>query len=144
MVSRLRILMVEDSPTDAELIRYALHRDGLSYDSVRVQSKEMFIRAIREFKPDIIMSDYEMPGFKGSSARALARVKCRDVPFILLSGAVSEVFADEMIKAGATDYVSKQELSRLAPAVKRAIANVSWETATSNNKKANVSGSKHD
>jgi len=122
MAGGLRILMAEDNPTDAELIHYALRRGGLVYEAIRVETKEKFIEAIREFKPDIIISDYEMPEFKGSSALAIALVECPEVPFILVSGAISEAFANEMLKAGATDYVPKQNLSRLVPVVKRAIA----------------------
>jgi CheY-like chemotaxis protein len=122
MAGGLRILMAEDNPTDTELIHYALRRAGLVYEAIRVETKEKFIEAIREFKPDIIISDYEMPEFKGSSALAIALVECPAVPFILVSGAISEALADEMLKAGATDYIPKQKLSRLAPAVRRAIA----------------------
>ena len=122
MTDDLRILRAEDNLTDAELVHYALRSAGLVYEATRVETKEKFIEAIREFKPDIIISDYEMHEFKGSSALAIALVECHDVPFIIVSGAISEAFANEMLKAGATDYIPKQKLSRLAPAVKRAIA----------------------
>ena len=86
-----------------------------------METKEKFIEAIREFKPDIIISDYEMHEFKGSSALAISLVECPEVPFILVSGAVRESLASEMLRAGAAAYIPKQRLSQLAPAVRQAI-----------------------
>ncbi len=121
MEGSLRVLVVEDAEADAELIESELRKGGLDCTTVLVQTEEKYRRALEYFKPDVILSDYEMPGFKGSSALAIAILEQPDVPFIFVSGIISEDFAVDMLRAGATDYVMKDKLSRLAPTVKRAL-----------------------
>jgi len=117
----MRILLLEDSATDAELIQVAMRRGGLDAEYVRVQSQEDFSKALRNERFDLIFSDYSLPSFDGISALALARDLAPDIPFIFVSGALGEELAIEMLKQGATDYVLKTGLSRLPPAVRRAM-----------------------
>jgi len=128
-VSReLRILILEDVPTDAELMEDELTEAGLTFTSILASSRESFLETLEEFKPEIILSDYSMPSFDGLSALKIAMEMCPDVPFIFVSGALGEEMAIELLKKGATDYVLKDRLSRLGPAVSRALSEVEERT----------------
>jgi PAS domain S-box-containing protein len=116
----LRILHLEDDSADAALIQRALTKDGIHGAIVRVTSKREFIDAI-ETPCDLILADYALPGFDGVSAQRLARDRRPDVPFVFVSGTMGEEFAVDRLKDGATDYVLKQNLSRLPAAVRRAL-----------------------
>jgi putative two-component system response regulator len=118
---KTRILMVEDSAEDAKLVEHALKKGGLAFVAKRVQTKDGFVEAIGEFRPDIILSDYRLPEFDGISALAVAVIESPDVPFIFVSGAIGEELAIETLKGGATDYVYKDRLQQLSPAVNRAL-----------------------
>lgn len=120
----LRILCLEDSDHDAELIARELRRGGIEFVAHRVQTRRDFERAIAEFQPEIILADYKLPTFDGAQALALAKVCCPDVPVIMISGAVGEETAVELLKNGATDFVLKNWLGRLVPAVQRALREV--------------------
>jgi PAS domain S-box-containing protein len=128
MKRELRILILDDVRTDAELMVFELTEAGMAFESKYVPDKASFLRALEEFSPDIILSDYSLPSFDGFSAMKIARGKFPDVPFIFVSGALGEELAIELLKKGATDYVLKNRLSRLAPAVTRAIQEVSERT----------------
>ncbi|RPI33525.1 MAG: hybrid sensor histidine kinase/response regulator, partial [Nitrospiraceae bacterium] len=117
----LRILMIEDVPTDAELISHELRKGGINFTSVRVETEEAFLRGLDEFGPDLILSDYHLPSFDGISALKIAKEKSPDLPFIFVSGAMGEELAVETLKKGATDYVIKDRLQRLVSAVWRAL-----------------------
>ncbi|MDB6111367.1 MAG: Response regulator receiver sensor signal transduction histidine kinase [Pedosphaera sp.] len=121
MKKQIQILMVEDDPADAELVKYALRKDGLAFIIERVETSEDFLRAMAADAPDVILSDYALPTFDGYSALALAQKMLPDVPFIFVTGTLGEEVAIETLKNGATDYVLKLRLSRLAPAVHRAL-----------------------
>jgi DNA-binding NarL/FixJ family response regulator len=121
MVRELRILILEDVPTDAELAIEELVNAGIPFTSRCVTTREDFIRELDEFLPHIVLSDYSLPAFDGLSALKIATEKFPDIPFIFVSGALGEERAIEMLKQGATDYVLKDRLSRLAPAVSRAL-----------------------
>jgi putative two-component system response regulator len=118
---KLKILMVEDSAADAELIEHELRNGGLVFEARRVDTEEAFTTALKDFKPGLILCDYHMPDFSGASALGIAIVQYPDVPFIFVSGMMGEEYAVDMMKAGATDYVLKDKLFRLVPAVKRAL-----------------------
>lgn len=120
-VEALRILFVEDIPVDVELAERVLKRGGLDLISMRVDTKEAFLAALSDFVPDIVISDYSMPAFDGMSALNLAMELDPSLPFIILTGATNEDTAVECIKAGATDYVIKEHMTRLPFAVKEAI-----------------------
>ena len=117
----LRILILEDVKTDAELSEYELKEAGMVFVSRCVKDRASYLKALDEFAPDIILSDYSLPSFDGLSALKLAVQKCPDIPFIFVSGALGEETAIELLKQGATDYVLKNRLSRLGPAVSRAL-----------------------
>lgn len=121
MEQELHILVLEDLPTDAELIERELRRAEINFLARRVATRETFLQTLREFSPDLILADYSLPSFDGISALSMAREKCPEVPFIFVSGAIGEELAIETLKQGATDYVLKQRLSRLVPSVARAL-----------------------
>lgn len=126
---KLRILSLEDSALDAELIQRELQRAELDYLWNRVQTRPDYERAIQEFQPELILADYKLPAFDGAQALAMAKKLCPDVPVIVISGAVGEETAVELLKTGATDFVLKDRLGRLVPAVKRALREVESQQA---------------
>src|SRR6266436_2141634 len=119
MAEPLRILVAEDSETDAELVQRELKRGGLDFQSRRVQTESDFRRELDEFQPHLVISDFSMPQFSGPKALAIARESRADIPFIFISGTIGENVAVDMMKAGADDYVMKNNLARLVPALKR-------------------------
>lgn len=121
MDSIINLLMVEDAATDAELALRQLRRDGLTVDARRVETRDDFIAELKRSKPDLILSDYSLPGFDGLSALAVAHQCYPEVPFIFLSGTIGEETAIAALKSGAVDYVVKNNLQRLASAVQRAL-----------------------
>ena len=119
----IRILILEDRPTDAELIQFELQEGGLLFIAKVVMTEEEFIHEIQEYCPDLILSDYDLPAYNGGLALAEARSRCPDTPFILVTGAVGEDRAIDILTQGAKDYVLKNRLNqRLIPAVRRALA----------------------
>jgi two-component sensor histidine kinase/CheY-like chemotaxis protein len=121
MEEELKILMLEDVQYDAELVKYELRREGIKFLSVRVETEIDFVRELENFKPDIILVDHSLPNFDGISALEIAQKRSPETPFIFVSGKIGGEFAVEMLKKGATDYVFKNNLTKLAPAVKRAL-----------------------
>jgi diguanylate cyclase (GGDEF)-like protein len=117
-----RVLLVEDLPTEAELALRELKRAGLAVTHRLVASEADFAAALRRFGPDVILSDFSMPHFDGMQALRMAREFAPTVPFIFVSGTLGEEHAIAALKNGATDYVMKGNLARLAAAVERAIA----------------------
>ena len=118
----LRILHLEDEADDAELVQAALRGDGLQCDIRNVDTRGAFLEALTRDRPDIVLSDFSLPEIDGLTALALVRERAPDVPFILVSGTLGEEAAVESLRSGATDYVLKHRLVRLAPAVRRAVA----------------------
>jgi DNA-binding NtrC family response regulator len=119
----IRILLLEDRPTDAELIQFELQEGGLFFTAKVVMTEEDFIREIQEYCPDLILSDYDLPKYNGALGLAEAKKRCPDTPFILLTGAIGEDRAIEILTQGAIDYVLKNRIQqRLVPAVRRALA----------------------
>src|SRR5882762_8502403 len=119
MAEPLKILVAEYSETDAELVQRELKRGGLDFQSRRVQTEPDFRRELDEFQPHLVISDFSMPQFSGPKALAIARESRADIPFIFISGTIGENVAVDMMKAGADDYVMKNNLARLVPALKR-------------------------
>lgn len=121
MQGKLKILILEDVLFDAELIEYELRRDGVKFSSNVVEKEEDFIKALDEYKPSLILADHSLPSFDGVSALKIAKEKTPDTPFFFVSGKIGEEFAVEMLKTGATDYIFKNNLSKLTPAIHRAL-----------------------
>jgi len=121
---RLRILLAEDLAADADLIRRELQEAGINCDMHRVDTGAEFYRELTEFNPHVILSDFTMPSFNGMDALEIARRVRPDVPFIFVSGTLGEENAIRALKSGATDYVLKENLLRLPPAVERALKEI--------------------
>ncbi len=122
MNERIRVLHLEDVDADAELVAASLESAGFVCTIVRASSEAEFRAALQKGTFDIIFSDFSLPGFDGGAALRLARASHPDVPFVFVSGTLGEEYAVEMLQRGATDYVVKQRLARLAPTVRRALA----------------------
>ncbi len=121
MSSPIRILMLEDDPFDGELNERALKRSGLQFESQQVDTEEAFKAALTDFKPDLVLSDFNLPGYDGFSAlEAVKTVTNGEIPFILVTGAIGEESSVQMLKMGAFDYILKDRLARLPDAVNRA------------------------
>lgn len=121
MTKHLRILHLEDDPQDAELIQATLATEGFDCEVRVVATREDFVAALEEDRFDLILADFALPGFDGMTALALVRKKHPALPFIFVSGRLGEEAAIDSLRNGATDYVLKNRLSRLVPAVKRAL-----------------------
>ena len=119
MDHKLSVLIIEDSQNDADLNVYHLRKAGYFVYFIRVETDEEMKEAIASHKWDIILSDYSMPRFDVLSALAIYQASGLDIPFIVVSGAIGEAKAVEMIKAGAHDYVLKDNMTRFASVVKR-------------------------
>ncbi len=118
-VASLQLLLIEDSPSDARLTVAALHRAGHQVETLRVETESEMRAALAERTWDVITCDWAMPQFSAPAALAVLRSLELDVPFIILSGTVGEELAVDMMRAGAHDYVLKDRIARLAPAVER-------------------------
>ena len=128
MSDNLRVLIVEDLPTDAEVMEYELQNAGFALCAKRVETKEAYIEALSAFLPDVILSDYSLPAFDGITALKLKLELAPDTPFIFVTGALGEELVVDLLKQGATDYVLKSRLYRLSVAVKRALREAKAET----------------
>ena len=115
----LRVLLVEDSEDDALLVMVALRRGGYAPTLTRVESGEALRTALAHPPWDVVISDYALPSFNGLEALRIVRAHDADLPFVLVSGTIGEERAVEALKSGAGDFVTKQNLSRLAPAIER-------------------------
>lgn len=123
MMQALKVLIVEDSPDDADLVLAELRRAGYAPEWKRVETQEDFLIEIAR-NPEIILSDYSMPQFTGFKAVQLLQQSGLDIPFILISGTVGEENAVEAMRLGVTDYLLKDRLARLGAAVRRALQEV--------------------
>ena len=121
MQRELKILFLEDVADDAGLVDRVLRKEGWSFEHTRVDTRDAFITALREFVPDVILSDHGLPQFNSIEALRLCREHGLSVPFILVTGTVSEEFAVTCLKQGADDYVLKSNLSRLPNAITNAL-----------------------
>ena len=119
-----RILILEDEAWDVNLAQRLLVDAGLTIVAVVVDTKASFIEKLAAFKPDIILSDYYLPGFSGREALKIAQEIAPDVPFVIWSGVLGDEAAVELIKQGATDYVLKDRPARLPSVIQRALAEV--------------------
>ncbi|TMH24295.1 MAG: response regulator, partial [Betaproteobacteria bacterium] len=120
MKEQIRILQVEDSAADAELMARALRKAGYDVAWTRVAREADFIRAL-EPAPDVVLADYRLPGFSGLRALELLKRRHPEIPLIIVSGTIGEEKAVETIRLGADDYVWKDRLGRLPTAVRNAV-----------------------
>jgi len=129
MSTELRILHLEDNDNDALLIEATLDRNHFACHIDRVETRDAFVAALDRGGYDLILSDFSLPTFNGLAALDLARIKRPDVPFLFVSGTIGEDTAIDALKSGATDYILKQRLARLAPAVHRALVDATERAA---------------
>src|SRR5690348_10850068 len=118
----VRLVLVEDMPMEAEIAVRQLESGGFTCAWKRVDSEAALRRILDELKPDLILSDFTLPGFDGLSALEIACEITPDVPFIFLSGTIGEERAIDALQRGAYDYVHKTNMARLVPAVRRALS----------------------
>jgi putative two-component system response regulator len=118
----IRILLLEDSADDAELIQRQLRQSGLAFTAERVETRAAFAQALERFGPHVVICDYKLPGFDGRSALRLVNQQPVRPPVIVVSGALTDEEAVDLVKAGAADFVLKDRLARLGSAVQRAVA----------------------
>lgn len=121
MDKELKILMLEDLEDDAGLIDRVLRKEGISFIRRRADTRDDFIKALNEFKPDVVLSDHALPQFNSVEALKICKDTGLDMPFILVTGTVSEEFAVNCLKQGADDYVLKSNLVRLPSAIINAL-----------------------
>jgi diguanylate cyclase (GGDEF)-like protein/PAS domain S-box-containing protein len=124
METPLRLLLVEDMPDEAELAVREFARYGIACDWRRVDREQELIQEIASLRPHVIVSDFSLPRFDGLSALRTAQVYAPDVPFIFLSGTIGEETAIESLRSGAMDYVLKNNIARLVPAVERVLREI--------------------
>ncbi|POY39714.1 hypothetical protein C3L50_07720 [Flavobacterium alvei] len=120
-MEELKILILEDSPYDVDLIQYELKKGGIDFISKVVETKKNFIDGLNEFKPDVIISDHTLPQFSSIEALEIYGMLEVKAPFILVTGTVSEEFAARSILNGASDYILKSNLTRLPTAVRNLV-----------------------
>ena len=129
MKKTLKILCLEDDQEDFEIINHILEKGGLSIAPIRVDTKEKYLDALTTYHPDVILSDHSLPKFNSTEALKLCQAKHLQIPFILVTGAVSDEFAVNCMKLGADDYVLKSNLNRLPNAIENALKHKRSEIA---------------
>ena len=122
MKNPLYVLHIEDSEEDCELVRELLRSNGLDCEVRRVETRDQVFDSLQNESFDLILADCKLPGFSGLHALEIAHALKPEVPFVFVSGTIGEETAIESLRNGATDYVLKDRLSRLIPAVRRAMA----------------------
>jgi PAS domain S-box-containing protein len=118
---QLRVLLVEDSSDDAELNQRELQRNGFTVDASRVETRDATLEALRSQEWDLVLSDHALPGFSSHEVLELLDELSLDIPCIIVSGAIGEEAAVQLLQGGAIDYVNKDKLYRLGQAVRRAL-----------------------
>jgi len=118
----LRILMLEETPIDTELAEEELRKAGIAFISMRVEARDAFIKALNEFHPDIVLSDYKLLDFDGMDVLKIVQRDHPEVPVVMVTGGLSDIEAVDLIHAGAKDCVLKDRLVRLAPTVQRVLS----------------------
>lgn len=121
MEKKLHVLILEDLPSDVELAQRELKKTLKNYTIKVVETEEGFMKALKTFKPDLIIADYLLPSFDGLSALKIKKNKSPFIPFVVLTGSMNEDTAVDCMKAGADDYVIKEHIMRLGPAVLNAM-----------------------
>jgi signal transduction histidine kinase len=117
MAEKLKILILEDNPVDADLTIRALNKSDLNFECCHVENKSDYLYALNNFHPNVILSDHSLPDFSSTEALPLAQKMCESCVFIIVTGTVSEEFAVKMLKSGADDYILKSSLTRLPSSI---------------------------
>ncbi len=128
MKSKLKILHLEDSLADSELVHSIIKHGGIDHDYFLVENQKEYLNILATEKIDLILSDFSLPGYSGKEAMLVARDKYPEMPFIFVSGVLGENIAIEALLGGVTDYVLKNNLERLVPSIKRALHEFELET----------------
>ncbi|MGE0636340.1 MAG: SpoIIE family protein phosphatase [Bacteroidia bacterium] len=123
---KIQILMLEDNDSDAEMVMHALSRSGLDFEIQREEKRETFLNSLEQYKPDIIISDYNIPGYNGRQAYLDMTENGHRIPFILVTGSLSDDVAVDCLQTGIDDYIIKDRLGRLPEAVAGVLAK--WRT----------------
>jgi PAS domain S-box-containing protein len=131
----LCFLMLEDEPTDAAIIEEALRESGFRFTARRVETRANFVDALKAFSPDLVLADYSLPAFDAHGALQVAHELAPHVPVIIVTGALPDERAVELLTEGARDYILKDRLSRLGPAVRRALKDAQAEAALARNER---------
>ena len=124
MEKPLRILILEDRPSDNDLMKFELQEAGIDFTAKWVKNEREYVQALHDFSPDLILSDYDLPQYTGTLALAEAKRLHPGIPFILVTGALDEDGdkMNEILAMGAADCIFKSRLDRLAPAVRRVLS----------------------
>jgi len=143
MQEKLKILLVEDSEADADLLVRHLKKEELRFEYVRVSTKQQFAKVFTDFNPDLIIADHNLTGFNGMEIFHLLKSKNKTTPFILVTGSISEKLLIEYAKEGIDDYILKNNLLRLPTAIgnvinKKKIQNLHGQLQHTNEKLQNV------
>lgn len=128
-MNKLEILFLEDQENDAKLIEHALREGGIAFTARRVDTRDEFLRALKQQAPDVILADCKLPHFDGREALKLARERLPATPVIMVTGALGDEDAVALLHEGAADYILKDRLSRLAPAVSRVLKEAQAEAS---------------
>src|ERR1700730_1268061 len=121
MTEPLRILMLEDSASDAEIVQRLLKNEKLDFEFKLALSRDSFLNALDQFNPSVILADNSLPQFDAKEALRIVHQRSLHIPFIMVTGSVSEEFAADIIKLGADDYILKDRLTRLPAAIDAAL-----------------------
>jgi serine phosphatase RsbU (regulator of sigma subunit) len=125
MKANVKILLLEDEMADAEMIKRELKTSGMQFNMQVVDNRENFIKGLKEFVPDIILSDHSLSSFNSLEAFSIVKKDFSNIPFIIVTGAASEEFAVICMKAGVRDYILKKNLKRLPSAIQSVFENIS-------------------
>lgn len=127
MQKKLKLLLIEDSLDDTKLLIRQIEKSGYELEYTRVETEKQLKGALECEKWDFVISDYSLPNFTGLSAINIIKQLGVDIPIIIVSGAIGEDIAVEAMKAGAHDYIMKDNLARLSPAIERELREVKLE-----------------
>ena len=121
MINKIKILHLEDLPSDAELVERELKKGNIQFEKIVVDNKTDYINTLKKFSPDLILSDHSLPSFNSIEALKIIKEAALNIPFILVTATMSEEYVVEMMKQGIYDYILKDRLKRLPTAVLNAL-----------------------
>jgi CheY-like chemotaxis protein len=117
----VRVLFVEDEENDVVIISHQIKKDGLQIVAERVETEAQLRSALEHFRPDVVLSDFQLPQFDGHAALRTVLEVAPHVPFVFVSGTIGEQRAIDALLEGASDYILKDNLKRIVPAIRRAL-----------------------